>query len=69
MAVYAKGNKWMASVGAGATRVRKTFPTEAAAKEWEQAEEDARAPRKGRESRACSGAYYPARVDHTAGLR
>lgn len=42
MAVYPKGNKFMASVGAGANRVRKTFNTEAEALEWEQAQEAAR---------------------------
>ena len=41
MAVYAKGNKRMASVGAGAARVRKTFPTHAEATAWEQTEEAA----------------------------
>lgn len=39
MAVYAKGAKFMASVGAGANRVRKTFNTEPEAVAWESAEE------------------------------
>ena len=42
MAVYPKGNKFMASVGAGPTRERKTFRTEAEATLWEQAEESSR---------------------------
>ena len=42
MAVYAKGEKFMASFGAGATRVRKTFVTEADALLWETQLEAAR---------------------------
>lgn len=41
MAVYPKGLKFMASVGAGANRVRQTFRTEAEATTWE-VEETAR---------------------------
>ena len=36
MAVYPKGNKFMASVGAGADRIRKTFRTEGEAQAWEE---------------------------------
>jgi integrase len=39
MAVYPKGNKFMASVGTGAERVRKTFNTESEALAWEKQEE------------------------------
>lgn len=42
MAVYAKGDKFMASFGAGASRVRKTFSTEAAALLWETQQDTAR---------------------------
>lgn len=42
MAVYAKGKKFMASVGTGAQRTRKTFLTEAAAVLWEHAEDASR---------------------------
>lgn len=38
MAVYAKGSKFMASVGAGESRVRKTFNTEADALAWEESQ-------------------------------
>lgn len=46
MAVYPKGDKFMASFGAGATRVRKTFNTEAEGVAWEQAQEAARGAEK-----------------------
>lgn len=46
MAVYRKGLKWMASVGAGADRVRKTLPDEPAALAWEKAQEAQRAASK-----------------------
>ena len=39
MAVYAKCAKFMASVGAGATWIRKTFSTEAPALAWEASQE------------------------------
>lgn len=39
MAVYPKGDKFMASVGTGPTRLRKTFKSESDALVWEQAEE------------------------------
>lgn len=39
MAVYPKGNKFMASVGSGPTRARRTFRTEPEAQAWERAEE------------------------------
>lgn len=42
MAVYAKGKKFMASFGAGATRVRRTFDTAEAGVAWEQAQSAAR---------------------------
>lgn len=42
MAVYPKGNKFMASVGAGANRIRKTFNTQAEAEAWEVVEESKR---------------------------
>ena len=42
MAVYAKGDKFMASFGAGATRIRKTFKTESEALLWEQSQDTAR---------------------------
>lgn len=43
MAVYPKGNKFMASVGAGKSRLRATFPTEAEARAWETEQEGLRA--------------------------
>ena len=46
MAVYPKGKKFMASVGTGATRVRKTFNTESEALAWEKAEDAAVAAKK-----------------------
>lgn len=36
MAVYPKGKKWMASFGAGSSRVRKSFNTEAEGVAWEK---------------------------------
>lgn len=42
MAVYPKGKKFMASVGAGASRVRRSFNTESEALVWEKEQEDAR---------------------------
>lgn len=42
MAVYPKGTKFMASVGTGADRVRKTFKTESEALVWEQSQDAAR---------------------------
>lgn len=39
MAVYPKGNKFMASAGSGATRERKTFSSEAEAIAWEESKE------------------------------
>lgn len=42
MAVYPKGNKFMASVGAGANRIRQTFKTEGEALLWEQVQEASR---------------------------
>lgn len=38
MAVYPRGKKFMASVGAGATRIRQSFKTESEALAWEQAQ-------------------------------
>lgn len=42
MAVYPKAGKFMASIGAGATRVRKTFKTESEALAWEVSQDAAR---------------------------
>lgn len=42
MAVYPKGNKFMASVGAGSSRIRKTFRTEAEALAWETSQDSLR---------------------------
>jgi integrase len=42
MAVYAKGLYWMGSVGAGATRLRKTFKSQGEAQAWVDATEAAR---------------------------
>lgn len=42
MAVYPKGDKFMASFGAGATRVRKTFNTASEAEAWELSQDAAR---------------------------
>ena len=39
MAVYPKGKGFMASVGTGPTRVRKSFPTETEALIWEQSQQ------------------------------
>jgi integrase len=41
MAVYPKGNKFMASFGSGKNRVRATFPTMEAGEAWEKAQEAA----------------------------
>lgn len=43
MAVYPKGKKFMASVGAGANRVRRSFNTQTEALLWEQGQDAARA--------------------------
>jgi integrase len=44
MAVYPRGARFMASVGTGAARVRRTFKTEGEALAWEKAQTPATAP-------------------------